>query len=237
VSLAVFFFFFVGLASASGEFGLAFYLPNGLTTFIAVLFVLGSSAATLGNLRLGCRQYGTSVLATHSRSQRQSAPDRRGVTFCRVGHSGIPTRTGRWVTGGLRRWLSSSGFGCPSVAAEPRARLPPARSAEPSRSIGRATYSVSSIRRGSALPRFQWRTFFLEPVQRPLLGREGLRRAGYAYTLNHRARRPPTPESAVYLAHSWSPLRRPTAASRVGLCEHLRYSSIPVSENLTARRI
>ena len=63
VSLAV---FFVGMAACIGlSFGWAFYLPNGLTTFIAVLFLLGFFGGNFAIYSLWLpEQYGTSVRAT-----------------------------------------------------------------------------------------------------------------------------------------------------------------------------
>jgi MFS family permease len=62
-SLAV---FFVGMALCIGlSFGWAFYLPNGLTTFIAVLFFLGFFGGNFAIYSLWLpEQYGTSVRAT-----------------------------------------------------------------------------------------------------------------------------------------------------------------------------
>jgi MFS family permease len=63
VSLAV---FFVGMAVCIWlSFGWAFYLPNGLTTFIAVLFFLGFFGGNFAIYSLWLpEQYGTSVRAT-----------------------------------------------------------------------------------------------------------------------------------------------------------------------------
>jgi MFS family permease len=63
VSLAV---FFVGMAVCIWlSFGWAFYLPNGLTTFIAVLFLLGFFGGNFAIYSLWLpEQYGTSVRAT-----------------------------------------------------------------------------------------------------------------------------------------------------------------------------
>jgi MFS family permease len=63
VSLAL---FFVGMALCIGlSFGWAFYLPNGLATFIAVLFFLGFFGGNFAIYSLWLpEQYGTSVRAT-----------------------------------------------------------------------------------------------------------------------------------------------------------------------------
>jgi MFS family permease len=63
VSLAI---FFVGMAICIWlSFGWAFYLPNGLTTFIAVLFFLGFFGGNFAIYSLWLpEQYGTSVRAT-----------------------------------------------------------------------------------------------------------------------------------------------------------------------------
>ena len=63
VSLAL---FFVGMALCIGlSFGWAFYLPNGLSTFIAVLFFLGFFGGNFAIYSLWLpEQYGTSVRAT-----------------------------------------------------------------------------------------------------------------------------------------------------------------------------
>jgi MFS family permease len=63
MSLAI---FFVGMALCIGlSFGWAFYLPNGLATFIAVLFFLGFFGGNFAIYSLWLpEQYGTSVRAT-----------------------------------------------------------------------------------------------------------------------------------------------------------------------------